>query len=104
MRFLRVGPAGSERPAVLDTDGLAYDLTSLTADIDGAFLAGDGVERAREALAGGALPRIDIRDNTIAVNGLYRHGFLLAPAMAQQAADMIFERTTQRELAHAAHH
>ncbi|CAM5277754.1 MULTISPECIES: fumarylacetoacetate hydrolase family protein [Streptomyces] len=61
MRFLRVGPAGSERPAVLDTDGLAYDLTPLTADIDGAFLSGAGVERARTALAGGTLPRIDLR-------------------------------------------
>lgn len=60
MRFLRVGPAGSERPAVLDTDGIAYDLTPLSADIDGAFLAGDGVERARAALAEGALPRTDL--------------------------------------------
>jgi glycine oxidase len=29
------------------------------------------------------LPRIGIRDNTIAVNGLYRHGFLIAPALAE---------------------
>ncbi|WTF83017.1 DNA methyltransferase [Streptomyces sp. NBC_01594] len=47
------GPAGSERPAVLDTEGVAYDLTPLTADIDGYFLAGDGVERAHAALAAG---------------------------------------------------
>ncbi|MBW8705725.1 Ureidoglycolate lyase [Streptomyces sp. MBT84] len=60
MRFLRVGPAGSERPAVLDTDGVAYDLTPLSADIDGTFLAGGGVERARAALAEGALPRTDL--------------------------------------------
>jgi 2-keto-4-pentenoate hydratase/2-oxohepta-3-ene-1,7-dioic acid hydratase in catechol pathway len=60
MRFLRVGPAGSERPAVLDTEGVAYDLTPLTADIDGAFLAGDGVERTGAALAEGALPRTDL--------------------------------------------
>ncbi|MGY6026460.1 fumarylacetoacetate hydrolase family protein [Streptomyces spinosirectus] len=59
MRFLRMGPAGSERPAVLDTDGVAYDLTPLTTDIDGAFLAGGGVERARAALAAGALPQTD---------------------------------------------
>jgi glycine oxidase len=32
------------------------------------------------------LPRIDIKDNTIAVNGLYRHGFLLAPALAELTA------------------
>jgi glycine oxidase len=29
------------------------------------------------------LPRIEIRDRTIAVNGLYRHGFLIAPALAE---------------------
>ena len=30
------------------------------------------------------LPRITIaRDNRIAVNGLYRHGFLIAPALAE---------------------
>ncbi|MBB4371175.1 glycine oxidase [Bradyrhizobium sp. cir1] len=29
------------------------------------------------------LPRIGIRGETIAVNGLYRHGFLIAPALAE---------------------
>jgi glycine oxidase len=29
------------------------------------------------------LPRIAVDDNRIAVNGLYRHGFLLAPALAE---------------------
>jgi glycine oxidase len=29
------------------------------------------------------LPRIAIEDNRIAVNGLYRHGFLIAPALAE---------------------
>ena len=28
-------------------------------------------------------PRIEVRGETIAVNGLYRHGFLLAPALAE---------------------
>lgn len=28
-------------------------------------------------------PRIEVRGNRIAVNGLYRHGFLLAPALAE---------------------
>jgi len=32
------------------------------------------------------LPRIAVKDNTIAVNGLYRHGFLLAPALAELTA------------------
>jgi glycine oxidase len=34
------------------------------------------------------LPRVSRRGNVIHVNGLYRHGFLLSPAMAQQAAQM----------------
>ena len=29
------------------------------------------------------LPRISVRGNRIAVNGLYRHGFLIAPALAE---------------------
>lgn len=59
MQLLRLGPAGSERPAVRADDGTTYDLTPLTADVDGAFLAADGLARAREALAAGALPRLD---------------------------------------------
>jgi 2-keto-4-pentenoate hydratase/2-oxohepta-3-ene-1,7-dioic acid hydratase in catechol pathway len=38
MKFLRVGPAGAERPVLL-ADGRYHDLVSVTADIDGAFLA-----------------------------------------------------------------
>ncbi|ROP42103.1 fumarylacetoacetate hydrolase family protein [Saccharothrix texasensis] len=60
MRLLRVGPAGAERPAVLDADDVAHDLTPLTADIDGAFLAGGGVDRVRQALADGLLPVVDL--------------------------------------------
>ena len=37
------------------------------------------------------LPRIQRSDNLIRVNGLYRHGFLLAPAMARMVAEMIFD-------------
>lgn len=50
------------------------------------------------------LPRVERNGATIAVNGLYRHGFLLAPSMAQRAADMIFGREPTRELIHEAHH
>jgi len=49
------------------------------------------------------LPRVERSGNTIRINGLYRHGFLLAPAMAQQAADMILGQKTKKELAHEAH-
>lgn len=37
------------------------------------------------------LPRIRRRGNTIYANGLYRHGFLLAPALATQVADLILD-------------
>jgi len=65
MRLLRVGPVGDERPAVLDAHGAAYDLTSLTSDINGAFLAGGGVDRVREALADGVLPPVDLAGQRI---------------------------------------
>jgi 2-keto-4-pentenoate hydratase/2-oxohepta-3-ene-1,7-dioic acid hydratase in catechol pathway len=56
VKLLRVGPVGAERPCVLGPDGRVLDVSSLTADIDGAFLAGGGVERVRAALAEGRLP------------------------------------------------
>jgi glycine oxidase len=37
-------------------------------------------------------PRIDERGGRIFVNGFYRHGFLLAPAFADRAATLAFER------------
>lgn len=58
MRFARIGDKGRERPALLDHDGIAYDLSSVTPDIDGAFLDGDGPQRAARALAEGGLPRL----------------------------------------------
>ena len=59
MRFLRVGEPGAERPVVED-GGSAFDLGSVTPDVDGPFLAGGGIGRVRAALAAGALPRTDI--------------------------------------------
>src|SRR4051812_11684787 len=64
MRLLRLGPAGGERPAVLDDDGIAFDLTGLTGDIDGAFLASDGPAPGRDALAAGSLAQLPVRDGT----------------------------------------
>lgn len=37
------------------------------------------------------LPRLRKRGNTIYVNGLYRHGFLAAPALARRAAELAFD-------------
>ncbi|WP_405014489.1 fumarylacetoacetate hydrolase family protein [Kitasatospora sp. NBC_01539] len=59
MKLLRVGPARGERPAVLAADGRLLDLSPVTDDIDGRFLADGGVEAARAAVAAGALPELD---------------------------------------------
>jgi glycine oxidase len=45
---------------------------------------------ARPAFADN-LPRIRKRGDVIYANGLYRHGFLLAPALAHMTADYLFE-------------
>lgn len=57
MELLRLGPPGQERPAAR-RDGVVYDVSSLTQDIDGAFLATDGVDRVRDALEEGRLPEL----------------------------------------------
>ncbi|GAA2222883.1 fumarylacetoacetate hydrolase family protein [Promicromonospora sukumoe] len=61
MHLLRLGPAGQEIPAVT-SDGVTYDLRPLTSDVDGTFLAADGVARTRAALAAGELPVLDGAD------------------------------------------
>lgn len=56
--FLRLGAPGDERPVLLARDRY-YDLRPVTAEIDGAFLAGGGVARARAALADGLLQEVE---------------------------------------------
>ncbi|MHA7154704.1 fumarylacetoacetate hydrolase family protein [Arthrobacter sp. TMN-50] len=62
MKLIRIGEPGEEIPAVLDADSSGvektYDLSGLTVEIDGEFLAADGIERARRALADGTLPEL----------------------------------------------
>jgi len=58
MKLLRVGAPGRENPAVRSDDGRILDISELTADVDGAFLAGDGVQRVRAALEAGTLPEL----------------------------------------------
>jgi 2-keto-4-pentenoate hydratase/2-oxohepta-3-ene-1,7-dioic acid hydratase in catechol pathway len=62
VELLRLGAVGEERPYVRDADGTVYDLSSVTADIDGAFLSSDGIARARAALEAGSLPAVDAAD------------------------------------------
>ncbi|MFC0674660.1 fumarylacetoacetate hydrolase family protein [Brachybacterium hainanense] len=55
MELRRLGPRGAEKPAVVE-DGVTYRLDSITGDIDGDFLAADGIAHVREKLAAGELP------------------------------------------------
>lgn len=59
MQLMRLGPIGAERPALRTDDGVVHDLGALTADIDGAFLAGGGIALAEAALDAGELPVLD---------------------------------------------
>jgi 2-keto-4-pentenoate hydratase/2-oxohepta-3-ene-1,7-dioic acid hydratase in catechol pathway len=74
MQLMRLGPAGHERPAVRDGDGTVYDLSSLTRDIDGTFLADRGIDRARDALVARRLPV------------LHSEGLRVGPPIARPAA------------------
>ncbi|MFB7115158.1 fumarylacetoacetate hydrolase family protein [Streptomyces sp. NPDC056190] len=65
MKLLRIGEPGAEMPAVLGDDGTAFALTGLTTDIDGLFLASGGVDRVRQALAEGSLPRVEVAGRRI---------------------------------------
>jgi 2-keto-4-pentenoate hydratase/2-oxohepta-3-ene-1,7-dioic acid hydratase in catechol pathway len=60
MKLLRVGTAGSERPALLDAEGILRDLSDVVPDIDGPLLADDAaLGRIRAAADEGSLPALD---------------------------------------------
>lgn len=60
MKLLRVGTAGSERPALLDAEGTLRDLSGTVTDIDGALLADTAaLDRIRAAAESGELPVLD---------------------------------------------
>lgn len=60
MRLMRVGPRGQEVPAVSSDGHTLFDLRGLTHDLDGAFLAGGGLDRVRRAFDAGELPALEI--------------------------------------------
>jgi len=64
MELMRIGEPGSERPVVRHRD-LVYALDSLTGDIDGSFLSGDGIGRVKRALEASELPTEDIEGERI---------------------------------------
>lgn len=59
MRFMRLGEPGAEIPVATDDNGSTWDLRSLTDDLNGAFFASRGIERAAAAIAAGGLPEFD---------------------------------------------
>ncbi len=72
--------------ALMELLGAAYALSPAFAEAE-VVETGAGL---RPAFANN-LPRLERRNSTLFLNGLYRHGFLLAPAMAEAAADQILE-------------
>lgn len=62
MKLARLGPIGQESPAVL-VDGQYFDLSAITRDIDGEFLASGGVDLVHEALRADALPVLAAADS-----------------------------------------
>jgi 2-keto-4-pentenoate hydratase/2-oxohepta-3-ene-1,7-dioic acid hydratase in catechol pathway len=65
MKLMRIGPTGAERPVLRAGDGRHFDLTGVTRDIDGGFLAGGGVAAVRRAHEAGELPEIDVSGQRI---------------------------------------
>ncbi|ALC07166.1 2-keto-4-pentenoate hydratase (plasmid) [Corynebacterium deserti GIMN1.010] len=61
MEFMRLGSAGKEIPVVRH-EGNYYHLGDIADDIDGPFLARDGISEVRQALSEGSLNKIDNAD------------------------------------------
>ncbi|KUF08673.1 fumarylacetoacetate hydrolase family protein [Pseudoponticoccus marisrubri] len=57
MKLLRTGPAGQERPALLQDDGTIRDLSGIVDDIAGETLTPEGLERLR-GVAADDLPKV----------------------------------------------
>ena len=58
MKLLRYGPAGAEKPGVLDADGAIRDLSGAVADISGDALLPDSIEKLK-AIDPASLPKAD---------------------------------------------
>lgn len=62
IKLARLGERGKEEPAVVTTDANGdekyFSLTPLTRDVDGVFLANEGISRTRQALSAGTLPEL----------------------------------------------
>ena len=49
MKLVRYGPAGREKPGIIDKDGKIRDLSRVVTDIDGAMLASGGLAKIKAA-------------------------------------------------------
>ncbi|MBR0552804.1 fumarylacetoacetate hydrolase family protein [Stakelama marina] len=58
MRLVRYGDAGSERPGLIDDDGVLRDLSAHVADIDGAHIGPESIAKLA-AIDTGSLPKVD---------------------------------------------
>lgn len=56
MKLMRIGPVGQERPCLV-VEGVSYDLSSLTRDIDADFWEQDTLGEALSLIEVGSLPR-----------------------------------------------
>ncbi len=68
-----------------------FDLIGSACAIHPAFAEAEIVEMGADVRPAfrDNLPRIEVRGRTLFINGLYRHGFLLAPSLARRAADVV---------------
>lgn len=57
MKFARLGPVGAEKPVLVEGDRV-FDLSGITPDINGDFLSGTGIAKAKAAHAAGTLPEV----------------------------------------------
>lgn len=81
--------------AMLELLGAAYALHPAFAEAEVVEIGTD----ARPAFPDN-LPRLTRRGRVIHVNGLYRHGFLLSPAMARMAAEAVLNPQSTPEMLH----
>lgn len=81
--------------AMLELLGAAYALHPAFAEAEMVEIGTD----ARPAFPDN-LPRLTRRGRVIHVNGLYRHGFLLSPAIARMAADAVLNPQATPEMLH----
>ncbi|NSY39279.1 FAD-dependent oxidoreductase [Leisingera sp. ANG59] len=83
----------------------AITLRSLSDLLSAAFALHPGFAEASVVETGAGLrpafpdnlPRLSEQGGTLYVNGLYRHGFLLAPAMAEAAARRLLQETSDED-------